>query len=109
MKAFELEDVRAQRARRNEAYDEFLRVPSMSLGVYHIAAGAVDPQAPHSEDEVYVVLEGEATIRVGTEDRRIRSSSVVYVAAGVEHRFHSITQALTVLVYFAPTEGTRRA
>ena len=108
MNAFELEDVRAQRARRNEAYDEFLRVPSMSLGIYHLAAGAVDPQAPHTEDEVYVVLDGEATIRGGSEGRRIRPGSSVYVAAGVEHRFRSITQALTVLVYFAPAEGTGR-
>jgi hypothetical protein len=33
----------------------------------------------------------------------------VYVAAGVEHRFEPVTEDLTVLVFFAPAEYTRRA
>lgn len=108
MKAFEADEIRREREERKEAYHEFLRVPSMSCGVYHRGVGARDPQSPHSEDEVYVVLDGDATIRVGSEDRRIRAGSVVYVAAGVEHRFHSITEDLTVLVFFAPAEGLGR-
>jgi quercetin dioxygenase-like cupin family protein len=88
-------------------YHELVRTDSLSVGVYVLAAGARDPQRPHSEDEVYFVLEGEATIRIGTERHPVRSGSVVFVEAGVEHRFESIESGLKVLVFFAPAEGTR--
>ena len=31
--------------------------------------------------------------------------SVIFVQAGVEHRFHDITEELLVLVFFAPAES----
>jgi hypothetical protein len=34
---------------------------------------------------------------------------VVFVKAGVEHRFHNITEDLTTLVFFAPAEYTLAA
>jgi hypothetical protein len=33
---------------------------------------------------------------------------MVYVPAHVDHRFHTITEPLTVLVFFAPAEYTNR-
>jgi hypothetical protein len=33
---------------------------------------------------------------------------MVYVPAHVIHRFHTITEALTILVFFAPAEYTFR-
>jgi mannose-6-phosphate isomerase-like protein (cupin superfamily) len=104
MEAYEVTDLLAQRQCTQRAYLEFLRVPSMSLGIYTLPAGGVDPQKPHKEDEVYYVLQGRATIRVGSEDRAIQPGSVIFVAAEVEHRFHSITEDLTLLVFFAPAE-----
>ena len=44
-------------------YTEVLRVPSMSVGSYVLPAGSVDPQQPHAEDEVYVILQGRAILR----------------------------------------------
>jgi mannose-6-phosphate isomerase-like protein (cupin superfamily) len=43
-------------------------------------------------------------IRVGVEDRPIAAGSVVYVPPRVDHRFHSITEELRLLVVFAPAE-----
>jgi quercetin dioxygenase-like cupin family protein len=45
-----------------------------------------------------------AKIEVEGEDRNVQAGSVVYVAKKVEHRFHSIEEDLTVLVFFAPAE-----
>lgn len=104
MDAFELDDVIVQQQASGSRYLEFLRVPSMSLGVYTLPAGGVDTQQPHTEDEIYYVARGRATIRVSDEDRVVQPGSVVFVAANVEHRFHSITEELTVLVFFAPAE-----
>ena len=92
---------------RGEPYLEFIRAPSLSMGLYVLPAGAADPQGPHTEDEVYHVVGGRARIRVGEEDRAVAAGTVVFVEAGAEHRFHSIEEDLTVLVFFAPAEHTR--
>src|SRR5215211_7928017 len=107
MDAFELHQLLDQRSRTQRAYLEFLRVPSLSAGVYVLPAGGVDPQQPHTEDEVYYVVRGQATIRVGEEDRPVGPGAVVYVAAEVPHRFHTITEELALLVFFPPAEHTR--
>jgi mannose-6-phosphate isomerase-like protein (cupin superfamily) len=104
MEAFELDDLRAARAQAGRAYLEFLRVAALSMGLYELPAGGVDPQQPHTEDEVYYVARGAGQIRVGDEDRAVAAGSVVFVAAGVAHRFHSITEDLAILVVFAPAE-----
>jgi mannose-6-phosphate isomerase-like protein (cupin superfamily) len=105
--AFELFRLAELRARRPDAqpYLEFLRVDSMSAGIYVLAAGSEDSQLPHREDEIYLVLEGRARFQAGTEDRELSGGEVLYVAARVEHRFHHIEQQLTVLVLFAPAES----
>ena len=107
MDAFELPQLIAKREQLKESWLEFLRVPSLSVGLYALSAGEVDPQGPHTEDEVYYVVSGRGSIRVNSEDREIEPGTVVYVKADVEHRFHTITEDLTLLVFFAPAEGSQ--
>src|SRR5262249_3877875 len=104
MDAFELKDVIVQQQTSGRAYFEFLWVAALSAGVYSLPKDGLDPQKPHTEDEVYVVLHGKATIRVGEEDRHVEAGSVIFVAANLDHHFHTITEDLTVLVFFAPAE-----
>ena len=104
MEAFDLGQLIERHERTRQAYLEFLRVPSLSMGVYRLPAGGVDPQNPHTEDEVYYVVSGRAQIRVGDEDRSVGGGSIVFVAANVPHRFHTIEEDLTILVFFAPAE-----
>ena len=104
MKAFDLSTLLDQQAAIGRLYLEFLRVPSLSMGLYVLPAGSTDPQSPHTEDEVYYVVEGKASITVGEEAREVSAGSVVYVAANVPHRFHDIEAELKVLVFFAPAE-----
>lgn len=108
MDAFELPHLLTARQTAHTAYLEFLRVPALSMGLYVLPAGGIDPQQPHTEDEVYYVVRGSAQIRVGGEDRPVQAGSIVYVAANVEHRFHTITEELQVLVFFAPAEYSQR-
>jgi mannose-6-phosphate isomerase-like protein (cupin superfamily) len=104
MNAFELKQVAEERARLGKRYFEFLRVPSISAGLYVLGAGTEDPQQPHTEDEIYHVVRGRATIRVADEDRPVGPGSVIYVAATVPHRFHTIEEDLEILVIFAPAQ-----
>jgi len=98
-------DIDQQRAQSGKLYREFLRVPSMSAGLYVLAAGATDAQLPHHEDEMYYVVRGRARFRAGDEDQEISAGSVLFVAAEVEHRFHDIAEELALLVFFAPPES----
>ncbi len=102
---FTITDLEHLRNRKQKLYLEFLRVPSMSAGLYVLAAGATDQQRPHHEDEMYYVIRGRARFRAGTEDNEISAGSVLFVAAEVEHRFYDITEDLQVLVFFAPAES----
>ena len=102
---FTLNEIDAQRASGNKRYQEFLRVPAMSAGLYVLPAGATDPQRPHHEDEMYYVVRGRARFRAEEEDREVAAGTVLFVAAEVEHRFHDIKEELAVLVFFAPAES----
>jgi mannose-6-phosphate isomerase-like protein (cupin superfamily) len=108
LQAFELTQLIQQRADAEKTYLEFLKVPDLSMGLYVLPAGGVDLQNPHTEDEVYYVVSGKAQIKVDDEDRAVQAGSIVYVAKNVEHRFHSIEEELTVIVFFAPAEYSNR-
>jgi mannose-6-phosphate isomerase-like protein (cupin superfamily) len=104
MDAFELGQIVTECSQSGSQYLEFIRKPSLSVGLYMLSAGAVDQQEPHTEDEVYYVVNGRASIQVDNESRPVESGSVVFVQANIEHRFHTITEDLTILVFFAPAE-----
>ena len=99
-----LSDLLDLRRQGGKLYHEFLRVPSMSAGVYVLAAGATDPQKPHKQDEMYYVVRGRARMQAGAEDQGVEAGSVIFVPPDVKHRFYDITEELVVLVFFAPAE-----
>ncbi|MFL5760027.1 MAG: cupin domain-containing protein [Thermomicrobiales bacterium] len=104
MEAFELEEVLEEHRAKDQLYYEFLKVPALSVGVYVLPAESADPQQPHGEDEVYFIADGRGMIQVDGVDRPVRPGSIIYVPATVDHRFHSITEDLQILVFFAPAE-----
>ena len=85
-------------------YLEFLRQSSLSMGIFELAAGGQDVQEPHTEDEVYFVVEGRAQFKLEERDFEVEPGSIIFVKAREVHRFHSVTQDLSVLVFFAPAE-----
>ena len=107
MDAWELDDLDAARQAAGTAYFEFKSVPDLSGGLYVLEAGAVDPQSPHTEDELYVVMSGRARVTVGGDERDVRDGSLIFVGAGVPHRFHDIEERLVLVVAFGPAEDSR--
>lgn len=101
---FETAQLIDEQDRAKQSYLEFLRVPSLSTGLYTLPAGSIDMQQPHTEDEIYYVISGRASFRAGSDDRSVQAGSILYVKARVEHRFHSISEDLRILVFFAPAE-----
>jgi mannose-6-phosphate isomerase-like protein (cupin superfamily) len=91
----------AKLAASSGPYHEFLRVPSLSCGIYSLPAGANDLQGPHDEDEVYIVLSGSGRLRVDGEEKRVEQGSILFVPATSLHSFFEIEEDITLLVFFA--------
>src|SRR5438105_11621896 len=105
MQTFNLSGLVAESERGSQRWLEFLRVPSLSMGLYRLKAGQADEQRPHTEHEVYLVVSGKASFRAGGREQAVAPGSVIFVERAAEHRFVDITEDLTVLVFFAPLEG----
>jgi len=84
-----------------------LNSDDLSLGTYSIPAGGLDDQEPHTEDEVYVVQAGRATLVTASGTVPLEPGSVVFVPAGETHKFTDITEDLALVVVFAPSYGSR--
>lgn len=105
--AFELSEIERRQRAGKAPWLEFLRVPALYAGLYVLPAGATDPQQPHEADEVYHVIRGRARFTAAGEETVVGPGTVLYVAARVEHRFHSIEEDLEVLVFFATPPARR--
>jgi len=84
---------------RGGGYEVVHTWPGLEVGVYVLVAPHEDKQVPHALDEIYVVLDGDGEVEINGERRPIRRGEGVYVAAGVDHRFHAYDE-LTLLVVF---------
>lgn len=104
MEAYEIADIELRRRAHAKVYEEFVRHPSMSIGLFVLPAGGADKQEPHAEDEAYLVLRGRGEVTVAGDSREVGPGSVVFVPARVAHRFHDISEELSIVVFFAPAE-----
>lgn len=100
-KHFDIASEIDRQRRSGKPYLEFLRVPTLSCGIYSLPAGARDLQSPHDEDEVYYVVSGSGRVRVDGEERAVGPGSILYVEATSEHSFFEIDEEMTLLVFFA--------
>ncbi len=94
-------------AEQNRSYGEFLRIQAMSMGMYKLSAGGIDPQSPHNEDESYYVVSGKAKIEVEGETQPVQAGTIIFVPAHAVHCFKEIEEDLVLLVFFAPAESSK--
>lgn len=80
-----------------------------SLTLEFYAPRGRDPQKPHSRDEVYVVVSGRGRFRSGGACEPFAPGDVLFVPAGVEHRFEDFTDDLAAWVVFYGPEGGEQA
>jgi mannose-6-phosphate isomerase-like protein (cupin superfamily) len=79
-----------------------------SLEVEIYRPDGVDRQQPHTRDEVYVVISGSGTFVNGTSRLPFEVGEVLFVPAGVEHRFEDFTEDFATWVFFYGPEGGER-
>ncbi|HKY84277.1 MAG TPA: cupin domain-containing protein [Anaerolineales bacterium] len=75
-----------------------LERPGLQVKIY--APRGLDPQGPHTRDEVYVVISGTGMFRNGDRTHSFAPGDLMFVPAGVEHRFESFSDDLAVWVVF---------
>jgi len=75
-----------------------LATESLSLELY--APRGTDPQSPHDRDEVYLVIEGRGDFICGGTRYVFGPGDVLFVPAGVVHRFEHFGDDFQVWVIF---------
>jgi mannose-6-phosphate isomerase-like protein (cupin superfamily) len=86
-----------------ERFVELFQHGTLSVELY--APRGTDPQQPHTRDEVYVVVQGSGQFRNGESRHPFGPGDLLFVPAGVTHRFEDFTEDLAVWVVFYGPEG----
>lgn len=79
---------------------------SMSVEIYR--PQKTDLQKPHQQDELYVVMSGSGEfVNDGTRND-FGPGDVVFVPAGIEHRFENFTDDfVTWVIFYGPAGGEK--
>lgn len=87
----------------NEPFKVLFKHGSLDVEIYK--PNGVDHQQPHSRDEVYVVASGSGFFVNGESRAPCVTGEVLFVPAGVVHRFEDFTEDFSTWVFFYGPEG----
>jgi mannose-6-phosphate isomerase-like protein (cupin superfamily) len=76
-----------------------------SLEVEIYRPDRIDRQNPHTRDEIYVVISGTGVFVNGEARLPFMPGEVLFVPAGVVHRFEEFTEDFATWVFFYGPEG----
>ena len=86
-----------------KAYLELFTHGSLAVEVYKPVGR--DLQTAHARDEVYVVIAGHGTFACNGERTTFGPGALLFVPAGVEHRFEHFTDDFSTWVLFYGPQG----
>lgn len=65
-----------------------------------------DPQTPHQQDELYLVVGGSGTYFCAGERRPFQAGDMLFAAAGTAHRFENFSDDFEVwVIFYGPNGG----
>lgn len=82
---------------------ELLAHGTLSVEIYRPVGQ--DLQTPHTRDEVYVVVSGVGEFVNGGQRKPFEPGELLFVPAGVEHRFENFSDDFATWVIFYGPEG----
>lgn len=100
---FQLRDAMARIPEGDGRFAEIFRYGSLCLEIY--APRSRDPQQPHKQDEIYVVVQGEGIFVNGETRQSFGPGDILFAAAGEVHRFEEFTDDFYTWVIFYGPEG----
>lgn len=77
-----------------------------SMSLRHYAPSGVDPQTPHDQDELYIVISGTGEYVLDGKRTPFGPHDVLFAPAGGEHRFENFSDDFaTWVVFYGPQGG----
>ena len=77
---------------------------TMELGYYRPVG--TDNQAPHEQDEIYIVHTGTGVFQLGDESIDFAPGDALFVPAGISHRFIEFSEDFgTWVIFWGPPGG----
>jgi mannose-6-phosphate isomerase-like protein (cupin superfamily) len=87
----------------DKAYGVLLSRGTLELGYYK--PDTVDPQQPHTQDEIYIVQSGSGYFVLGEERAPFAQGEALFVPAGMMHRFEDFSDDFAAWVIFYGPQG----
>lgn len=101
---FSLEEARKQLEQQSlKPYTTLLRHGTMS--VEYFAPKNADTQTPHAQDELYIIASGHSQFYRDGEIIECKTGEVLFVPAGMEHRFENFSNDFATWVIFYGATG----
>jgi mannose-6-phosphate isomerase-like protein (cupin superfamily) len=107
MKKFALSVEEAIKALQKETDKQFtVLLQHGSMQVEYFAPKNIDTQTPHVQDEIYVIASGKSGFYRNGETIACKTGDVIFVPAGMEHRFvHFSDDFATWVIFYGPQGG----
>lgn len=90
-------------AAHGQLFAKVMEHGTMSVEIYRPIKN--DPQTPHKQDELYIIISGNGVFLNGEERTTFKQGDVLFVKAGVKHRFENFTDDFMTWVIFYGREG----
>ncbi len=80
---------------------DFLQTNNIDAGILVLKPGQKDIQKPHSQDEIYYIIEGNGFIEIKDTIRSFHSGMCIFVPSNTPHRFFDNISRIVVLYVFS--------
>lgn len=84
---------------------DLTRSSALTMGVAKIPAGEVFRRHRHQQAEVYIVLEGEGLVEIGTETRTVQVGSAVFIPGNIFHSCENTGASDLRFAYVFPADS----
>ena len=84
-------------------------ISNCTMSIEFYAPKVVDTQTPHRQDEIYVIASGESQFYRDGETVECKAGDVLFVPAGLEHRFVNFTHDFSTWVIFYGPDGGEKS
>lgn len=77
-----------------------------TMSVEYFAPHKIDTQEPHLQDELYVIARGHGFFNRDGENFECKAGDVLFVPAGMKHRFENFSDDFaTWVIFYGPKGG----
>ena len=78
------------------------------MSIEYFAPKKLDTQTPHKQDEIYIIVEGHSEFYRDGERISCKKNDILFVPAGMEHRFENFSENFaTWVIFYGPDGGEK--